>query len=221
VIHALAQNRYFPKALAKIDERTGIPYASLWVAFILGLIFLLPFPAWQQLVGLVSSATVFTYAIGPVSAAVLRRTHPDAKRPYKLGGMSVIAPIAFVVASLIIYWTGWNIDWKLLVTLLIGVVLYLIFSAIMPNEIERPDAKSIGAGVWLVVYLLFMLGMSYVGSARFGAAANGGKGIIHYPMDLIVVVVASLIFYYWGVASGLHTQMADEAVQAVAIEAGD
>ncbi len=221
VIYALAQNRYFPKALGRIDERTGIPYASLWVAFILGLLFLLPFPAWQSLVGLVSSATVFTYAIGPVSAAVLRRTHPDARRPYKLGGMSVIAPIAFVVASLIIYWTGWNTDWKLLVTLLIGVVLYLVFSAAMPKEIERPDAKSIGAGIWLVVYLLFMLAMSYFGSARFGAAANGGHGMIHYPLDLVVVVIGALLFYYWGVASGLHTELADEAVQAVAIEAGD
>ena len=36
-----------------------------------------------------------------------------------------------------------------------------------------------------------------------------------------MVVVFSLVFYYWGVASGLHTQLADEAVQAVAIEAGD
>lgn len=132
----------------------------------------------------------------------------------------MIAPIAFVVASLIIYWTGWKTDWKLLVTLLLGVLLYIVFSAAMPQEIERPDSKSISAGIWLVVYLFFMLGMSYFGSARFGAAANGGKGLIHYPLDLVTVVVLSLLFYYWGVASGLHTQMADEAVQAVAIEAG-
>ncbi len=80
---------------------------------------------------------------------------------------------------------------KLLVALLIGVVLYMVF-AIMPKEIERPDARSIAAGIWLVVYLLFMLAMSYFGSAR-GAAANGGKGLVHYPMDLVAVVVASLV----------------------------
>ncbi len=221
VLLALAGNRYFPKALLKVDEKTGIPHIALWVAFILGLIFLLPFPAWQQLVGLVSSATVFTYMIGPVSAAALRRTHPDAKRPYKVGGLGIIAPIAFIVASLIIYWTGWKTDWKLLVALLVGVVLYLLASAIFPKEIERPSARSVKSGTWLVVYLVVMLFMSYAGSARFGAAANGGKGLIHYPLDLIVIIVLSLIFYYWGASSGTHSADTDEALQAIAIEAGD
>jgi amino acid transporter len=214
VIYALAHNKYLPVALTKVDERTGIPRAALLVAFILGLLFLLPFPAWQSLVGLVSSATVFTYIIGPVSAAVLRRTHPDAHRPYTLGGMKIIAPIAFVIGSLIVYWTGWNIDWKLLVALLVGVVLYYIFAAIIPDQIQRPDPQSTRAGIWLVVYLFVLLGESYFGSSNFGAPAN----LIHYPLDLVVVIVLALVFYYWGVGSGLKTQMTDDAVAAVRAE---
>lgn len=217
VLYALGNNRYFPKALTKVDEKTGIPRVALWVAFILGLIFLLPFPAWQSLVGLVSSATVFTYAIGPVSAAALRRTHPDAHRPYKLGGMNIIAPIAFVIATLIIYWTGWTTDWKLLIAELVGVVLYVIFSAVAPNEYERPTAESVRAGIWLVVYLLVMLLMSYIGSKRFGAP----NPTIHYPLDLIVVIIVALVFYYWGVGSAIKSKMTDEALEAIAVQAGD
>lgn len=226
VVYALAHNRYFPKALTKVDEKTGIPRLALVVALILGLIFLAPFPSWAALVGVVSSATVFTYIIGPVSAAVFRRDAPDAPRPYRLGGMKIIAPIAFVMGSLIIYWTGWGTDWKLLTAILLGLVLYFIFSSIMPDQIIRPTAQHIRSGLWLVVYLILMLGMSYFGSARFGSpyTAAGSKvatGLIHYPLDLIIVVVLGIVFYYWAVASGIQTEEGVAALKAVEQEGAE
>ncbi len=211
VLYALAINGHFPKALAKVNPKTGVPAVSLVVAFVLGLIFLLPFPSWQSLVGLVSSATVFTYIIGPVSAAVLRKTVPDAKRPFTLKGLGIISPIAFIIGSYIVYWTGWATDWKLYIALLVGIVLYLIVSGIAPNSIRRPDAQSYKSGIWLVVYLIAMLVMSYVGSSTLGELKN----YIHYPWDLVAVLVISLIFYYWGVASGYRTKDVDEALEAV------
>jgi amino acid transporter len=211
VIYALAHNQYLPKAITHVDEQTGIPRIALVIALLLGWLFLLPFPAWEQLVGLVSSATVFTYIIGPVSAQVFRRTYPDARRPYTLGGMSIIAPIAFVIGSLIVYWTGWNTDWKLLVAILVGVVLYFVFSyLVMRDEITPPDGQSLKAGLWLVVYLLVLLGESYFGSAQFGAPGN----VVRYPWDLLMVIVLALVFYYWGVASGIKTDAGQQVVTA-------
>lgn len=211
VLYALANNGYFPKALAKVNPKTGIPSASLIVALILGLIFLLPFPSWQSLVGLVSSATIFTYIIGPVSLAVLRRTVPNAKRPFTLKGFSIVSPIAFIVGSYIIYWSGWNTNWKLLIAILVGVVLYLIISAIAPNSIRKPDAQSYKSGIWLLIYLIVMLILSYIGSSTLGEFKN----YIHYPWDLVVVLIVSLVFYYWGVASGYRTKDVDEALEAI------
>lgn len=214
VIYALAKNGYFPKALAKVDPRTGIPASALLVALILGLVFLLPFPSWQSLVGLVSSATVFTYIIGPVSLMVLRRTATGAKRPFRLGGASVIAPVAFVIGSLIVYFTGWATDSKLLIAILIGVVLYLVVSAFPSSTVERPTGQSIKSGLWMVVYLLAMLGMVYFGSSKL----NELKNVIPYPLDLVVVIVLSIIFFYWGVASGYRTDDVGEAIGNVDAE---
>ncbi len=208
VLYALARNRYFPKALAKVDQKTGIPVISLVVAFILGLIFLLPFPSWQSLVGLVSSATVFTYIIGPVSLAVFRKTAPKGRRPFRLSGAGLIGPVAYVIGSLIVYWTGWKIDSKLLIAILIGIVLYVIFSLAMPEQIQRPTAQAVKSGMWMVVYLIAMLALSYLGSSQLG----GLKNVIPYPWDMVVVIILSLIFYYWGVASGYHTPDLDEAL---------
>jgi hypothetical protein len=60
------------------------------------------------------------------------------------------------------------------------------------------------------VYLVVLLAESYFGSSNFGAPTND----IPYPWDLVVVIVVALGFYYWGVASGIKTDMADEAVQS-------
>ncbi len=215
VLYALGNNRYFPKSLSKVDSKTGIPTAALITAFVMGLIFLAPFPAWQKLVGFVSSATVLTYIIGPVSAAVFRRVAPNAKRPVKLGGMHIIAPLAFIGGSLIIYWTGWTVNLPLLLAMLVGLILYAIAAAVAPDQIQRPSGKSMKSGIWLVVYLLFMLAMSYYGSSVFGAPVNHGKGAIHYPLDLVVIAIGSLIFYYWGVASGYRTKDVDEVLEAL------
>ena len=211
VLYALAKNGYFPRGLAKVDPRTGIPAGSLIVAFVLGLVFLLPFPSWQSLVGLVSSATVFTYIIGPVSLAVLRRTAPEAHRPFKLSGSGWIAPAAFVIGTLIVYFTGWHTDSKLLLAILVGIVLYLIFGYVTPEAIQKPDAASVKSGLWLVVFLLAMLAVSFLGSSKLG----GLKNAIPYPFDIIVVIVIGLVFFYWGVASGRATKEAQEALDTV------
>lgn len=209
VLYALGRNRYFPNILTKIDQRTGIPVVALVVALILGLVFLLPFPSWQSMVGLVSSATVFTYIIGPVTLTVFRRTAPVLHRPYRLGGSKIIAPLAFIVGSLIIYWTGWRTDSKLLLAFLIGIVVYFIFAVSMPKQIDRPSWQSIKAGIWIVVYLIVLLIMSYLGSNTLGELKN----IIHYPWDVLIVICCSLVFYYWGVASGYKTPALEETLQ--------
>jgi hypothetical protein len=145
---------------------------------------------------------------------VLRRTATGAKRPFRLGGASVIAPVAFVIGSLIVYFTGWATDSKLLIAILIGVVLYLVVSAFPSSTVERPTGQSIKSGLWMVVYLLAMLGMVYFGSSKL----NELKNVIPYPLDLVVVIVLSIIFFYWGVASGFRTDDVGEAIGNVDAE---
>src|SRR4029077_17782990 len=104
-----------------VDKR-GIPWVSLILAFLFGLLFLLPFPSWSSLVGLVSSASVLMYAGAPLSMGALLHRLPDAQRPYRLGGASVLAPFGFIVASLLIDWSGFETIWKLGIVLVIGYI---------------------------------------------------------------------------------------------------
>ncbi len=213
VVYAAGRNKYLTKRFLTLSDRGGVPILGLVVTLIFGILALLPFPSWQSLVGVISSATVFTYMIGPVSAAVLRKNHPDAHRPYRQAALEVVGPVAFIVGTMIIYWSGWNIDWKLIVAILAATAIYGIAAARPNTTLDKVDAASLKSGIWLLAYLVVMLAMTYFGSAAFGAPYDHGKGLIHYPLDLVVVAVLALGFYYWGVASGRKTQAGVDAFE--------
>ena len=64
---------------AGADDRPGrVPLVPLLVTFVVGLVVFLPFLSWQQLVGFITSATVLSFASGPLVHAALRKQLPDA-----------------------------------------------------------------------------------------------------------------------------------------------
>jgi amino acid transporter len=207
--YGLARNRYFPQVFAKVDKN-GVPWISLLLAFAFGLVFLLPFPSWHSLVSLVTSASVLMYAGAPLSMGAFRRTVPDADRPYRMPAASVLGPVAFIIANLIIYWSGFETIWKLGVCMVIGYVVIGIFMAFDP---ERPPLDWRSAQ-WLPVYLLGMGIISWVG--QYGP---DNTGRLPFWWDMLVVAAFSLAIYYWAVHSTLPHQRVSAAVEQVETEA--
>ena len=103
--YALGREGELPRILARLSPR-GVPLPSIILAFVIGLIAFLPFPSWQSLVGLVTSATAIMYAFAPVSLYALRQRDPDRVRPYRLPAYRILSPAGFVSANLIIYWSS-------------------------------------------------------------------------------------------------------------------
>ena len=199
--YGLARNRYYPQIFAKTDKN-GVPWVSLIVAFIAGLLFLLPFPSWKSLVGLVTGASVLMYAGAPLSLAAFRGQVPNAERPYRLPGAVWVAPLAFVIANLIIYWSGIQVLWKLGVCIVIG---YLLIGIAMAFDKQRPplDWKS---AQWLPVYLIGMGIISWLGQYNGASDAKPlATGHLHFGIDMLVVAVFSLIIFYWAQATKLSS----------------
>jgi amino acid transporter len=197
--YGLARNRYFPQVFARVDAN-GVPWVSLIFAFLFGLVFLLPFPSWHSLVSLVTSASVLMYAGAPLSLGAFRRTVPEADRPYRMPGAEVLSPIAFVVANLIIYWSGFEVLWKLGICIVIG---YILIGISMAYDKERPplDWKS---AQWLPVYLIGMGLISWLGQYSGGAvAAPINTKTIPFWWDMLVVAAFSLGIYFWAMYTRL------------------
>ena len=109
--YALAQNNQFPSTFLHLN-RASVPVWALIFNFGLGLLLLLPFPGWQELVGFISSAAVLSLAFGPVSMTALRYQLPDANRPFKLRAGTTVSAISFVLVGCVVYWSGWDTNWK-------------------------------------------------------------------------------------------------------------
>ena len=199
VSYGLARNRYFPQIFGRVSSN-GIPWVGLIAAFIIGLFFLLPFPSWHSLVGLITGASVLMYAGAPLSVGAFRRQVPDANRPYRMPAAAILAPAAFIVADLLIYWSGFEVIWKLGVVLIIG---YVIIGICMAFDPQRPplDWKS---AVWLPVWLIGMGIISWQGQYSGGAvAAPLNTGHIGFWWDILVVAAFSVAIYLWAMRTKL------------------
>ena len=197
--YGLSRNRYYPQIFTKVDQN-GVPWVSLLLAFAFGLVFLLPFPSWSALVGLVTSASVLMYAGAPLSLGALRGQVPDHPRPYRLPAAPVLAPIAFIIANLIIYWSGLEVIWKLGVVLVIG---YVIIGVCMAFDSQRPPLDWRSAQ-WLPVYLVGMGIISWLGQFSGGAEKPPvNTNTLPFGVDMIVVAAFSLVIYYWAMATKL------------------
>jgi amino acid transporter len=183
-------DRYFPSLLGRIDKK-GIPFYSVVLVLVISVVYLILLPSFTSILGVFVDAVVFSYAPAAVSLAVFRKKLPDEHRPYKLPFYKVTAPLAFVVGSLLIYWSGWGYVWITVISVFIGL-LFLLFVA-GRHELHMTDFK---AGIWMPIFMVVVLILSYAGSF-------GPGDYIVFPYDNILFIVVTLIFYYFGYYSGL------------------
>jgi len=209
--YGLARNRYYPSMFTKTDKN-GVPWFSLILGFLFGLVFLLPFPSWHSLVSLVTSASVLMYAGAPLALGAFRKVLPEAVRPYRMPGATVVAPIAFIVANLIIYWSGFETLWKLGVAIIIGYLLILMHFSDNPQAPKINWTKS----AWLGAYLVGMGLISWTG--QFGPE-NTKR--LPFWWDMGLVAAFSLAIYYWAMYSCLSRPEMEQAIVAQAGGAED
>jgi amino acid transporter len=207
VSYGLSRNGYVPTMFEWTNKR-AVPWVGLIAAFVTGCICFLPFPSWQSLVGLITSASVLMYAGAPLSLGVFRRRLPDARRPYRLPMASVMSPLAFVVANLIILWSGWDTDWKLGVAILIGYIILIVSRVFHLND--HPTVLNWKAAQWLLPYLIGMGVIVWV-------STFGPKAWLPLWWDIAVVAAFSLMIYYWAMSVALPREEIEEMIEEVVI----
>jgi amino acid transporter len=185
ISYAMGRNGNAPPELAETTER-GAPWVSLLLAFGLGLIFFLPFPGWQKLVSFITSATVLSFGSGPLVWAALRKELPDRERPFRLWGGHTIPFLAFFSSNMIVYWAGWDTNWKLFLAIVLGLVLLGVYKLVRPRALSAMDWR---AGAWVLPWLGSLALISYLGSYGDSAAKVFGLGVGALLMFAVSVLV--------------------------------
>jgi len=212
VSYGLSRNGYIPKVYESVDRR-GIPWFGLVTAFVIGCVCFLPFPSWKSLVGLITSASVLMYAGAPLALGTFRRRLPHADRPYRVPAATFLSPAAFVVANLLILWSGWTTDYKLGIAILIG---YAILAA---NRVFKLNSTTpvldLRAAVWLPVYLVGMGLIVYV--SDFGPLKDPWLPLW---WDMLAVIVFSLAIYFWALRVALPAERIERMIDVGASQDG-
>jgi amino acid transporter len=209
VSYGLSRNGYVPTPFEWTNER-GVPWVGLIAAFVTGCICFLPFPSWQSLVGLITSASVLMYAGAPLSLGAFRRRMPNADRPYRLPIAGFMSPLGFCISGLIILWSTWDTDWKLGVAILIGYAILAVSRVFHLND-KSPHLHWRSAS-WLPAYLVGMGIIVYVSS--FGPMDHP---ILGDYLGILVTVVFSVAIYYWALAVALPAEEIEEMVSEVVL----
>lgn len=186
--YALGEEREMPSALA--TTRKGVPVVSILTAAVVGSIAFGPFKSWNSLVSVVTAATAIMYSFAPLSLAALHKVDGRRQRSYRVPMPKLTLPAAFCSANLIMYWGGFETNWKLALAIVAGLTLFAVGAWRMRTGASRAIRNAIWVGPWLGGHVL----LGWLG--RYG----GGRNILPNWVDVGVVIVFALAIFYWATA---------------------
>ena len=197
LIYAMERNGTVPAVLGRVHPRFGIPRPAMWFNLAVSFLCLFFFRGWGKLAAVISVATIITYLVVPISVMALRRTAPELHRPLRVPGLRILAPAAFVLATLMLYWARWPYTGEIMFLLILPMPMYLYYQA---KAGWADFGRQLRGAWWLIAYLATIVALSWAGSKEFS-----GHNYIGYGWDELCVALAALGFCRWGVRSGWRT----------------
>ncbi|ADN51855.1 APC family permease [Vulcanisaeta distributa] len=194
-LYGVAADGYLPSWFLTLS-RTKIPKWSLITIAILGALYLLPFPTWQSIVSFTTVGRVLTYmVIGGIAVQALRRTAPELPRAFKLWAMPVLAPLATLAASLVIYWSGFGTVSKFFLAVFIGLPIYFGYYAYKRLNVRLPISLTLG----LIDAVGIAASFSYFYGLTKGLKVYNDMGLFMYIIvTALLVYISMAVLYYLG-----------------------
>src|SRR5437879_1399398 len=130
---AVARDRYFFSALAKVHPRFHTPWVAIVVQALLSILLLLLGGNFRQLFSLAIFAEWLFYMIAGSTVFVFRVREPDAPRPYRMWGYPFVPALFVTVATALLLYTfknNWPNSAYGLLVILTGIPFFLYFSSL-------------------------------------------------------------------------------------------
>ncbi|MDP7976816.1 MAG: hypothetical protein RAK25_06785, partial [TACK group archaeon] len=188
--------------LTRIHEKYATPYASLLIIAAFQSIIMVFSIGYWALYYVSAISGVMSYGIsGPLAAMVYRSR--GLKAGFSVPYARILAPLAFVASSLLIYWSAWPYTGYGVGFVASGIAIYLYVKG--RKKAVFAALREIIRSYWLIIYLAGIMVLSY-----FGPAAFNGLNVIPFPYDELVVSLFSLAVYYAAYASNSRVPASSE-----------
>jgi APA family basic amino acid/polyamine antiporter len=148
VFYSMSRDGLLPKLFSDIHPR----YRTPWRSNLLFMVFVSVFAAFvpMSVLGhMTSIGTLFAFVIVCVGVMVMRKTHPNAPRPFKTPFMPLTPILGIVVCLAMMVYLGVDNWIRLFVWLAIGLVIYFGYSAKhshLAKGVEPEPAAKIAGG---------------------------------------------------------------------------
>lgn len=180
---AISEDGHAPQGLGRLN-RQGVPATAVWANLLIGLVLLLPFPGWQAMMTVVTGSLLLSLGLGPIGLVALRAQAPDAPRSFRLPAVWVVATIALILSSFVVYWAGWDTVRLLMATVVVAWLALPLLMARLGNR--RLSLAEVKALAWLGPYCGAILLVSWLGN-------HGGLHILPPGLDLSLLAIACVL----------------------------
>ena len=189
--YAMAHDGMFWKPMARVHRKWHTPHLSLIFTSILTTVVLIVIPNFPSIALIASITALVPYSAAALSLPILRKTRPDAPRPFKLPIPLAITGAGFVLSTLLIYWACW--PWTIVGAIMM-LAAYPFFLLIRTHNLELRRTA------WLPVYLLGIVAMSILGDPHFqfkNFTSFEPMGIFPMPYDMIILSAFAVAIFAW------------------------
>lgn len=206
LVMAMTRTRLVPEFFGRLS-RFDVPFNALVLNLMLGWLAILVLP-FSELVATHSSLVVFSFILGPVAVVALRRLAPDYRRPFKLPFVRTIGCLTFILATLIVYWSGWDTIRVIGIAVLIGALLLALRLRQVPRQL-----LNLRCAAWLIPYCIGIGLISWFGSF-------GGLGLLKNGWDIAACAVFGGMAFFVAVRSALTQAEFDEQAEEILAQLG-
>jgi amino acid transporter len=146
---------------------------------------------------------LLSLAFGPVSLVALRHQQPARPRPFRLHAGMACSAVAFVLVGWVVYWTGWDTNWKVFALALAGALLLAGLHAYRGDF----DGLDVRQSAWFWLFVAGLALASYIGNY------GNGLGLLRHGLDMVIVAVLSLAVFWLA----LNTRLGDAETAAMLV----
>ncbi len=140
VYYAMSRDGLFFKGVGKLNPKSNAPVNSLWLQWAWTCLLCLS-GSYGQLLDYVIFAVLVFYILTIMGLFVLRRTRPDAPRPYKAFGYPVLPALYIVMAAwicVVLLRYKPQYTWPGLILVLLGIPVYLVWKRMGTAMTQEP-----------------------------------------------------------------------------------
>lgn len=140
VFFAMSRDGLIPAGICKVHPQYGTPHvitilAGVAVALIAG------FTPIGIIAELTNIGTLFAFVVAAIGVFVLRYTRPDLHRPFRCPAVSIVAPLAVLSCSYLMYNLPGETWMRFFIWSAIGFVVYFVYSY-RNSELNKQKAAS-------------------------------------------------------------------------------